>query len=106
MPHMAGYCTCGRRMHWPRHTRYGDTWECYRCGAVWTWMKDGWNPMTSTRSRPVPPAGAVPAPAAVPTLPAVPPFRQTPPQPKGCAAMLAGIAGVVIFVVAWLVRAS
>jgi hypothetical protein len=67
MPHMAGYCTCGLRMHWPRDIRYGDEWECYRCGKVWTWSRNGTNPMASTRSR---------APAPTPQVVVLPVVRE------------------------------
>ena len=59
MPHLSGRCTCGRPMHWPRGTRYGDTWECYRCGMIWTYCRDGELPLTTTRSRPPAPAPTV-----------------------------------------------
>ena len=89
MPHMAGYCSCGRRMHWPRGTRYGDTWTCYRCGTTWTWARNGENPMHAARSRP-----PAPPPAFTPTslqLPAPPPFPQ---QPKGCLPVLLAMIGI------------
>jgi hypothetical protein len=98
MPHMAGRCTCGRRMHWPRRTRLGDTWECYRCGTLWTWSRDGTNPMHVTGSRP-PATQTAPA----PRLLAPPAYRR---QPQGCApalAMLCCLGGGVWWLVSQFV---
>ena len=120
MPHMAGYCTCGRRMHWPQDTRYGDEWECYRCGTTWIWSRNGSNPMTSTRSRPpapeppaivlpvgretirgLPPQGNQFIPPDTPRLPA--PSRRQRPQPTlGCLPAFVALVGVGAGGVWWL----
>jgi hypothetical protein len=36
------YCHCGRPIHWPKGSLYGDKWRCYNCGQNWTLVPDGW----------------------------------------------------------------
>jgi hypothetical protein len=99
MPHLSGFCACGRRIHWPRNARYGDTWTCRRCRAVWTLCREGGNPMSTARSLPPPPQspglGAVRQTAA-------PPYQQAAPRPLGCGTFLLGIAVLVVW---WLTAA-
>jgi hypothetical protein len=78
MSHLSGRCYCGRRIHWPRDVRIGDTWDCYRCGATWRLVPPGQGiPNTRTRSRP---------PASPPKVIVLPVVRETIrelPQPQG-----------------------
>lgn len=34
--HEMSMCDCGREIHWPRNSRYGDRWRCHACGRNWT----------------------------------------------------------------------
>jgi hypothetical protein len=89
-------------MHWPKDTRLGDTWECWRCGEIWTWSRNGTNHMTETRSKAPPPA--VPAPMPVPQQPQlspVAPFQQQPPRPVGCFML---VVAIVTAGFGWLLR--
>ena len=51
MPHLAGRCDCGRRIHFPKGATYGDTWTCWKCGKTWTLSTHG-DPLHSERSKP------------------------------------------------------
>lgn len=55
MPHLMGYCDCGREIHFPRHAGAGYQWRCYRCGKVWVLSDYGEPRLFYTAS--FPPAG-------------------------------------------------
>jgi hypothetical protein len=41
MPHLQGYCRCGKPVHWPKNSTIGDKWRCYSCGFVITLVASG-----------------------------------------------------------------
>ncbi len=41
MPHEMGRCPCGKRRHWPKHSKIGDKWKCRRCGRITTLVAAG-----------------------------------------------------------------
>ncbi len=51
MTHLSGYCTCGRRKHYPKNAALGSTWTCYRCGRNWVLSTRG-KPLFVHRSKP------------------------------------------------------
>lgn len=51
MAHLAGRCTCGRRMHFPWWATFGHQWVCHRCGRTWTYTTHGGNPLHYRGSR-------------------------------------------------------
>ena len=55
MAHLAGRCTCGRKIRFPKHATYGDQWTCWTCGTTWTMVEHGGRPLHSARSLPPPP---------------------------------------------------
>lgn len=50
MPHLAGRCSCGRRIRFQSGATYGATWECWKCGTVWTLAERG-EPLRWGRSK-------------------------------------------------------
>ena len=71
MPHLSGYCTCGREKHYPKNSRAGTTWACRNCGEIWMIVprgsgkrlnKQSSRPPAQNRARKNPtPAARVPA---------------------------------------------
>ncbi len=56
MAHLAGRCTCGRRIRFPKTATYGDRWTCWKCGQTWTLATHG-NPLHPEPSK-APPRAA------------------------------------------------
>ena len=54
MPHQMGRCACGREIHWPADSMYGDHWTCFSCGRRYTLVPDDWRgrPTRTVDSRP------------------------------------------------------
>lgn len=50
MPHLAGRCSCGRPMHWPKSAKLGSTWNCWKCGKTWTLSNHG-EPLHTRKSK-------------------------------------------------------
>ena len=50
MSHLAGRCTCGKKIHYPKGSELGTTWTCWRCGKVWTISTEG-DPLHNARSK-------------------------------------------------------
>jgi hypothetical protein len=50
MPHLAGRCDCGRKMHFPKNATIGYQWNCHKCGKVWTLSNHG-KPLHSQSSK-------------------------------------------------------
>lgn len=50
MPHLAGRCDCGRKMHFPKNATIGEQWKCYKCGKTWTLSNHG-KPLHSQNSK-------------------------------------------------------
>ncbi|MEH2267746.1 MAG: CFI-box-CTERM domain-containing protein [Nostoc sp.] len=51
MPHLAGSCDCGRKIHFPKNATIGTQWKCYTCGKVWTLSEHGEKPLHSKGSK-------------------------------------------------------
>jgi len=56
MTHLAGRCDCGRKIHLPKNTQYGDEWKCWTCGKVWVFSDHG-KPVHVERSKAPPSDG-------------------------------------------------
>ena len=50
MGHLAGRCSCGRKVHFPKHATLGHPWTCYHCGKAWNLSTRG-KPLHRQRSR-------------------------------------------------------
>jgi hypothetical protein len=55
MSHLAGKCSCGRPIHFPRDAQLGYQWVCRRCGKTWVLSTQG-EPLTRKKSLPPPAA--------------------------------------------------
>ena len=50
MSHLSGRCTCGRIIHYPKGSTYGDSWTCRNCGKTWYISHEG-DPLHNRRSK-------------------------------------------------------
>lgn len=50
MSHLSGRCTCGRIIHYPKGSTYGDSWTCHNCGKTWYISHEG-DPLHNRRSK-------------------------------------------------------
>ncbi len=50
MSHLSGHCSCGRRIHFPKHSSYGSSWRCHKCGQSWVIARHG-QPLHNARSK-------------------------------------------------------
>lgn len=50
MSHLSGHCSCGRRIHFPKHSSYGASWRCHTCGRSWVIARHG-EPLHTARSK-------------------------------------------------------
>jgi hypothetical protein len=57
MSHLSGHCSCGRRIHFPKHSSYGSSWRCRKCGQSWVIARHG-QPLHNARSK-APPVDSV-----------------------------------------------
>ena len=57
MSHLSGHCSCGRRIHFPKHSSYGSSWRCRTCGQSWVIARHG-QPLHNARSK-APPVDSV-----------------------------------------------
>ncbi len=35
MTHLAGHCSCGRRIHLSKNAKLGNVWQCHKCFRKW-----------------------------------------------------------------------
>ena len=50
MSHLSGHCSCGRRINFPKHSSYGSSWRCHKCGRSWVIARQG-QPLHNARSK-------------------------------------------------------
>lgn len=50
MSHLSGHCSCGRRIHFPKHSSLGASWRCHKCGRSWVIARHG-QPLHTARSK-------------------------------------------------------
>ncbi len=53
MSHLAGRCTCGRKIRFPKGSTYGAEWTCWKCGKTYTLATQG-DPLHVEGSQPPP----------------------------------------------------
>ena len=46
-----GVCRCGKKRHWPKNSKVGDTWKCYNCGQVTELVAEGGKKTRTVRSK-------------------------------------------------------
>lgn len=51
MAHQMGVCRCGKKRHWPKNSKVGDTWKCYSCGQTTTLVAEGGKKTRTVRSK-------------------------------------------------------
>ena len=50
MSHLAGYCRCGRKIHFPKNSPLGTKWTCWKCGQTYYLSNNG-EPLHSEQSK-------------------------------------------------------
>ncbi len=113
MPHLSGYCTCGREKHYPKNARAGTTWQCWNCGEIWMIVPRGSGKKLSKQSSRPPAPRPQPQVLILPVLREVirdvtpnqlPAPAKTPPQPQGCAPAMLGMIGAGSAIGWWLIQ--